>query len=567
MAAADGATASLVSVGSPVDSTSRNHQNEPLVAIDAHDPDVLVAAANDKVDQQPCPETFVKATAKCEPDNGVGISGVYFSFDRGHTWTQPTYTGLTPRDCAGPDACVPHFGAISRIPWYYESGLVDAGDPAVAIGPRLAGGRFSWANGSRVYYANNTASLRDFYDKPTPDLPGAVVLKGYQATGVSRLDNPTPSRILDKSNWMPPVIVDPRQAQTTFDDKDQIWADNAASSPYFGRVYECNNDYRSNGHGQIPSALMVSVSADGGDTWKTRQAAAGTENGHGVNLWGLGACIIRTDSSGTVYLFSGREENPALASGSPRGQIVMQKSTDGGQTWTRPTAVLATVNSPYVDPLSGWQVIDGYTGARTGNSGSPAVDIANGAPDGTDATDRLVVSWANTGSDPADQGALISSSSDHGKTWAAPQVVSLPGDRPLYSAPAISPNGNRAYVVYEAVTSPWLGSDLSSPRPYHGVLVERADHRGRLWCVDVRVLRPDRRSTRNLPGRAIARRTRRRLPVGRGRSGLWRGSVDRRPQRCGVSCHPRLAGSIAREWCTHAATLPAYGLPRRIREQ
>src|SRR4051812_7007574 len=47
-AAAGGATANLVSVGSPVDTTSRNHQNEPAIAIDAHHPDVLVAAANDK---------------------------------------------------------------------------------------------------------------------------------------------------------------------------------------------------------------------------------------------------------------------------------------------------------------------------------------------------------------------------------------------------------------------------------------------------------------------------------------------------------------------------------------
>ena len=468
--AANRATESLVSVGSPADTTSRNHQNEPVVAIDAHDPDLLVAAANDKVDQQPCPATFVAETAACEPDNGVGISGVYFSFDRGHTWTQPTYAGLTARDCVGPDACVPHVGPISRIPWYYESGLVDAGDPSLAIGPRPVNGQFAWANGSRVYYANNTAPLRDFYDKTAPDLPGSASLKGYQATGVSRIDNPTADSITDQASWLPPVIVDRRQAQTTADDKDWIWADNAETSHYFGHVYECNNDYRSNGHGQIPSALMVSVSVDGGDTWTTRQAAAANENGHGVNAWGLGACVIRTDSTGTVYLFSGREENPALVDRAPRGQIVMQRSIDGGLTWTRPVGVLPTISSPYVDPLSGWQVIDGYTGARTG-AAAPSVDIANGAPDGTDATDRLIVSWANTGADDSTAGAMVSSSSDHGQTWTQPQSVALPGDRPLYSAPAISPSGDRAYVVYEAVTSGWLGSDTTSTRPYHGVFM------------------------------------------------------------------------------------------------
>src|SRR5438128_12680926 len=58
-----------------------------------------------------------------------------------------------------------------------------------------------------------------------------------------------------------------------------------------------------------------------------------------------------------------------------------------------------------------------------------------------------------------------------GNSWREPTAVSAPADRPMYTAPAISPSGDRAYVVYEAVTSPWAGSDLGSPRPYHGVFV------------------------------------------------------------------------------------------------
>jgi hypothetical protein len=53
------AMANKVSVGSPSDHTPRNHQNEPAVAIDAHAPDVVVAASNDYIDAQDCPQALV----------------------------------------------------------------------------------------------------------------------------------------------------------------------------------------------------------------------------------------------------------------------------------------------------------------------------------------------------------------------------------------------------------------------------------------------------------------------------------------------------------------------------
>src|SRR5207247_2478356 len=76
------------------------------------------------------------------------------------TRVQPTYTGWTARDCLGPDPCIPHVGPIGTLPGYYENGLVSGGDPGVAFGPVPdAEGRFSWANGSRLYYANLAANF------------------------------------------------------------------------------------------------------------------------------------------------------------------------------------------------------------------------------------------------------------------------------------------------------------------------------------------------------------------------------------------------------------------------
>src|SRR3954470_21182592 len=346
-------TDTRVSVGSPASPFAQNKQNEPAVAIDANHPNVLVAGANEEIDVEAC---NAGNDTTCPFTPGIGVSGVYFSFDSGDTWHQPTYTGLTARNCQGvvgnsDPPCSPEVGPIGTLPKYYENGLVSDGDPAVAFGPRKGGssdpapGQFDWANGSRLYYANLTANLATKRSE--------FAFKGFEAIAVSRTDDVASASAGNNNAWKAPVLVS-RQSSTTFSDKEQIWADNASSSPFFGTVYLCWAAFVGQEKGNAsPAPLQVAVSHDGGDTWTQHQISAAADNGQRNPTDG---CTIRTDSLGRAYVFG---VGTSVRNGKQTFEL-MSTSDNGGKSWSRPDPVAGPVSQPGAfDPVQGRPVIDG----------------------------------------------------------------------------------------------------------------------------------------------------------------------------------------------------------------
>jgi hypothetical protein len=457
---ADPATGALVSVGSPPDHHPQNAQNEPALAVDPTNPNILAAGSNDLVDMQPCSRQAATTAAACSfPlgtfNLGVGLGGVYFSFNSGHSWVQPTYQGLTAADCSPTvEPCTPHVGPIHTVPNYFENGLRSRSDPGVAFGPVPKNGTFSYANGTRLYYSNIATNLTD-----TRIQQGGI--NNPFAITVSHLDNPTPARVAGQSNWSKPYFVPANIAASAGLDKEQVWADNTATSPFFGRAYVCYTDFHSfskgNNFAQFP---MVAVSADGGQTWKAHHVAPPTT----VKAVRQG-CTIRTDSHGNVYDFITHFSNT-----SNNGAQTMVKSTTGGDSWGRPVDFMQmNASCFFFDPVAGRCNSEGPAGARNDLMAMPSIDIANGAPTGAGATDEIVDAWSDGRNGLNHEVSLLSFSTDLGQTWSAPQTVSAPGDRALFTAPAIAPDGSRVYLAYNAFTAPF-STTTATPRPEHGVL-------------------------------------------------------------------------------------------------
>ncbi len=86
-----------VTNGNPGTPFPQNKQNEPGLALDPSSPKTLVAGSNDEIDLGPC------RGSSCPFTPGVGVSGVYFSFDGGVAGLSPptTVTATAPARRSG----------------------------------------------------------------------------------------------------------------------------------------------------------------------------------------------------------------------------------------------------------------------------------------------------------------------------------------------------------------------------------------------------------------------------------------------------------------------------------
>jgi hypothetical protein len=208
--------------------------------------------------------------------------------------------------------------------------------------------------------------------------------------------------------------------------------------------------------------MQVAVSTDGGDTWTQHQIGPAANNTQRNPMDG---CTVRTDSNGNAYVFG-------VGSFNSTSFEYVSISTDGGTSWSKQQPVVGPVTQPGLfDSVLGRPTIDGIAGARSDLAVAPSVDIANGAPSGGGATNRIVMTYVSGTINQ--QHVYFTESIDGAATWSNPRAIEKQKptkDYGYYTAPAISPNGSDVYVVYNAFAKEYQ-TDTSQSRPLVGVVL------------------------------------------------------------------------------------------------
>jgi hypothetical protein len=378
-----------------------NKQNEPTVAI-APDGAHAVAGSNDEQKQPPCgPGAQRGSTAPandCSFFPNVGTSGVYTSTDGGGTWTN---RGLLPGYADTGAAVAASAGALSTSA--PAGSLVSDGDPVVVFGPKLANGSFSWANGTRTYYANLSAYS-------TAGRPGN---QQAEQIAVSISDD-------FGASWYDPVVV-AQSNGNVFNDKESMWADRNPASPFFGRVYASYTEFRS-----LPSTaepVIFVFSADGGLTWSAQNQISAAYNN--ASRGGRQGSAIRTGPNGEVYVIFEDGDNKL---GSQQVALV---SLDGGRTFSTKISISRVTDVAAAIPGSNF---------RTDSFASAGVDQMTGA---------VYVAWSDATGGTGH--IVVARSTDGGQTWSAPTTVSTAREGyAFFQGLDVAPNG-RVDVGYQAL--------------------------------------------------------------------------------------------------------------------
>ena len=201
---------------------------------------------------------------------------------------------------------------------------------------------------------------------------------------------------------------------------------------------------------------LFSRTTDFGQTWSpTRIINRSINNSTGQKNQTIGNIIVVDPRAGTLYNFFDQIYNTGSnAGGNPDGKhgfnVALQKSTDGGDTWSSPSLIAPLLTVGVADPNN----VDPRTNkapalVRTGDIlPMPAIDPGTG---------DLYVVWQDARFSGHDE-IVISTSEDGGASWTQPKRVSTPTGQPAFTAAVAVSSSGKIGVSYYQLSETSLGS-------------------------------------------------------------------------------------------------------------
>ncbi|MEV7563059.1 sialidase family protein [Streptomyces sp. NPDC089795] len=253
--------------------------------------------------------------------------------------------------------------------------------------------------------------------------------------------------------------------QPFFNDKPSLTADPIRGGTAYQVWDRLDNDPP--GPSSLDGPGYISVTRDGGRTWS--EARRFVDTSAVPNTQTIGHVIVVDRRTGTLYDFYDRITHSDDLSTVVEAHYQVVTSTDAGETWSAPVTVARDTSVPEVDPNDPSKLL------RAGSTlPSPAVDPKTG-------TLYMAYEGADFSGGRFDSVQLVRST-DGGRTWGAPELIS-PQDVPAFSPSiAVDDRGTVALTYYDLrFLEP--GDTTTLPTAYqlatlpHGNLEQRTERR------------------------------------------------------------------------------------------